>query len=337
MMSPTNIAPTVSVLMSCYNAERWLSEAINSVLNQTFRDFEFIIVDDGSVDKTLTLIHEYAAVDDRIVVIKKPNSGLSDSLNVGIERARGIWIARLDADDICEPTRLERQIELARSNPALVFIGTGLTIIDEDGKKLKTHSYPASHAALVQSLGGIRKFPPHSSAFYRATTVKAIGGYRGKLSRAEDWDLWLRLSELGQLACLQAPLLQIRKHTAQISNSEGGRRQLIDARLATIAYWLRQFRFPDPVAADQASVEAFGSWVQMQLEKKSVFAFQEHMGHMRSDFAMSRFPLNIIRLISACVASPVFTVRFANERMRGESLPRRLALEWIAKTSAGNT
>src|SRR5688500_1611394 len=117
--------PTVSVVMSIYNAERWLEEALDSVLAQSFSDFEFLLVDDGSTDGTARIIARYAARDDRCRVITKHNTGLSDSLNVGIERARGEWIARLDADDIAVPTRFEEQLTYLRKNPGVVLLGTG--------------------------------------------------------------------------------------------------------------------------------------------------------------------------------------------------------------------
>ena len=103
-------SPEVTVLMSCYNASCWLHEAIASVLKQTFENFEFILVDDGSTDDTWDIIQAYRDRDQRIVAIKKSNTGLTDSLNVGIAHARGAWIARLDADDRCEAGRLAEQV-----------------------------------------------------------------------------------------------------------------------------------------------------------------------------------------------------------------------------------
>ena len=122
--------PFVSVLMSCYNASRWLDESIQSVLNQSYGNFEFIIVNDGSTDCTQAIIQHYASSDDRIVMIEKANTGLADSLNVGISRARGVWIARQDADDISDLTRLEKQVRSAMINHNIVFLGTGLAEID---------------------------------------------------------------------------------------------------------------------------------------------------------------------------------------------------------------
>lgn len=332
MTSSMTASPTITVLMSCFNAARWLDEAINSVLNQTFTDFEFIIVDDGSVDNTLELIHGFSTADPRIVVIKKPNSGLSDSLNIGIQAARGEWIARLDADDICEPTRLERQIVLASTNSNFVFIGSGLTIIDDVGNKLNIYSYPSCHAALLQHLRTARKFPPHASALYRTKIVRDLGGYRSRIHRAEDWDLWLRLSEVGELACLSEPLVQIRKHPGQISHSEGGRRQIVDSWLATVSYWLRHFNAVDPVDADDAKYNSFSAWIKVRLKEEGLFELLAHKDRLKS-FAI-KSPFDAIRLIGACMSRPFFTLRLIQGRFIGESLAHRLALEWIEKTKA---
>ncbi|MCH7802039.1 MAG: glycosyltransferase family 2 protein [Chloroflexi bacterium] len=106
--------------MSVYNGQRYLGAAIDSILAQTFQEFEFIIVDDGSTDNTESLIRAYS--DSRIRLISKPNTGLADSLNVGLEAAKGTWIARIDADDISEPQRLERQLQRIRASPELVLL-----------------------------------------------------------------------------------------------------------------------------------------------------------------------------------------------------------------------
>ncbi len=141
--------PEVTVLMSCRNASRWLQEAIESVLTQTFPDFEFVLIDDGSSDRTWEIVQQYAKCDSRIVPIAKRPTGLSDSLNVGINRARGRWIARLDADDLSEPTRLQEQVRFVRSHPTTVLLGSAFIEIDESGRSIRRHSYPASHLGKV--------------------------------------------------------------------------------------------------------------------------------------------------------------------------------------------
>ena len=129
--------PSITVLMAVYNGERWLAESIQSVLEQTFTNFEFIIVNDGSNDCSLQIINQFSKKDSRIRVYNKKNSGLADSLNYGIAEARGEWIARIDADDICSLERLQKQIECVRLNTDLVLVGSGLVIIDENGIIIK--------------------------------------------------------------------------------------------------------------------------------------------------------------------------------------------------------
>ena len=330
-----SIAPAISVLLSCYNGARWLDGAINSVLSQAFEDYEFIIVDDGSTDNSPEIIKRYAEQDARIVVIAKSNTGLADSLNVGIQQACGEWIARLDADDICEPARLEKQLAKARSNPSLVFIGSSLLVIDENGTVLKIFRYPASHGLLVRNLRTARKFPPHSSAFYRTDVVRSIGGYRTRIRRSEDWDLWLRLSEVGQLAAMDEPLVRIRKHSGQISHDESGRRQKIDSTVAIVSYLLRRYNFPDPVAADDEMFEFFRVWIGNRLDQERLFEFFDYIERVKAVIAgMHKSPSALFTVTRHIISEPGFLTRFLRLRLFGESIPHRLADEWIRKGSA---
>ncbi|MDB0074078.1 glycosyltransferase [Planktomarina temperata] len=327
-----SVSPKISVLLSCYNGARWLDEAINSVLSQTFGNFEFIIVDDGSTDNSPEIIKRYAEQDSRIVVIAKSNSGLADSLNVGIRQARGEWIARLDADDICEPSRLEIQLAKARQNPALVFIGSGLLVIDENGNMLKTYRYPDCHALLVRNLYTANKFPPHSSAFYRTNVVRSIGGYRPRIRRAQDRDLWLRLSEVGQLTAMDEPLVRVRKHSDQISHDESGRRQKIDSRVAMISYLLRRHGFPDPVAEDDDVFKSFRAWVVHQLEQERSFEFFDYIVNVKVNVAeMYKTPSTLLTGTRQILSEPGFMLRFLWGRLFGETISRRFALEWMRK------
>jgi glycosyltransferase involved in cell wall biosynthesis len=323
-------APLVSVLMSCYNASYWLEESIQSVLNQSYNKFEFIIVDDGSKDDTLAIIQRHAANDDRIVVISKANTGLADSLNVGITQARGEWIARQDADDISEPTRLERQVQFAIAHPRLVFIGTGLTEIDGSGRKLSVHRYPSGHSQLVSYLETAKKFPPHSSAFYRAGVVRSIGGYRPRIRRSQDTDLWLRLSEVGELASIEEPLVKIRRHADQISYGESGRRQQIDSRVAMTSYWLRKKGECDPVNAEQAAFNTFYAWLEKKIVDDGLFEFQDHRRHLK--MALTNEETCVSKWLSfgiTFVARPLLSFRLLRERLLGERTAAQLASKWI--------
>ena len=335
MNRTNNVASVISVLLSCYNGARWLDEAINSVLTQTFGDFEFIIVDDGSTDSSPEIINRYAGQDTRIVVIAKSNTGLADSLNVGIQHARGEWIARLDADDICEPERLELQLTKARENPSLVFIGSGLLEIDASGKPIKTYRYLSSHALLVKNLYSARKFPPHSSAFYRTDIVRSIGGYRVRIRRSQDCDLWLRLSEVGQLTALDEPLVRIRKHSDQISHEESGRRQIIDSRVAITSYWLRRHGFPDPVAADDEVFKAFRAWVENRLDHEQLFEFFDYIERIKTNIAvLYKSPSALLAATKHIVSKPWFLLKLLRVRLCGDMIPQRLSREWMRKANS---
>jgi len=212
------IAPIISVLTPVLNAAKFLPEAIESILGQTFKDFEFILIDDGSTDNTLNIISSYAAKDDRIILIEKKNTGLTDSLNVGIRKARGKLIARMDADDVSFPERLEKQIAYLRKRPDVILLGTGCIEVDEFGRKIKQHRYPAEHKSLVKHLVEKVGSPfPHSSVIYKTETVRQIDGYRDRLNDVEDFDLWLRMSLIGKIRCLSEPLIRLRKHAASIT------------------------------------------------------------------------------------------------------------------------
>ena len=315
--------------MSCYNASRWLGESIESVLNQSYDDFEFIIVDDGSKDDTPAIIERYATTDDRIVAISKANTGLADSLNVGISQARGEWIARQDADDISAPARLEKQVQLVMANRNIVFVGTGLIEIDEFGREYSTYRYPTAHSRLLKNLHTAQKFPPHSSAFYRRDVAQSISGYRTRFRRSQDRDLWLRLSALGELACLDEPLVRVRTHPGQISNDESGRRQRVDATMAMTSYCLCNTGASDPVDSDDEIFQAFYSWLERELSTEGGGGFQDEKERLKRLFKWRRngAPANWIAL--SVVAHPKFLIRLVCERLWGSSVAVRLARKWV--------
>lgn len=330
-MNPSTM-PTlaITVLMSCYNATRWLEEAINSVLNQTFKEFEFIIVDDGSTDDTLKIIHQFAARDHRIVIIAKPNTGLADSLNVGLAKARGEWVARLDADDICAPNRLKQQYEYARAHQKVVFIGSGLTEIDQYGHSVKTHHYPSQHTFLLKRLQTLQPFPAHSSAFYLTTAVRALKGYRPRIKRAEDLDLWLRLSEIGELACLNEPLISLRKHADQISHDNAGKQQIICAYLAVTSYFIRQHQPIDLIDADEIHFDAFKTWIETQIDANEIFALAAYRIALKKLLYESpNFMTALLGTISSISRNPDYILRLLWQQMAGERLPKALAKKWI--------
>lgn len=320
----------ITVLMSVYNGERWLSESISSVLRQSHSDFEFIIVNDGSTDASLDIMNSFAVSDSRIKLIDKSNTGLADSLNVGINEAQGEWIARIDADDICEPQRLEIQSGVAASNRDAVFVGSGLILIDEYGSVIARRSYNRHHAILLRDLYSAHAFPPHSSAFFRTDVAKRIGGYRTRIKRAQDCDLWLRLSEHGELLSVSEELVQIRKHSHQVSYEDAGRRQKIDSRVAIVSYFLRNQGVSDPVSGCKERFEIFREWIIKQLEYDSSFSYFAFAEYISSIFKKKRsIQASAFEFISTIICSPRFSARYFISKLFGDTFPRKYAEKWI--------
>lgn len=189
--------PMISVVMSVYNAEKYLDEAIESILNQTYKDFEFIIINDGSTDKSLEIIEKYKKEDERVDLISRENRGLIASLNEGIQKARGKYIARMDADDISLPTRFEKQIELMESKDIDICGGNYLSI-NSDGSLFSLNLTPQSHELCTLSL--VSKVPfAHPTVMIRKEFLEKYSLEYGQsnFQKAEDLDLWLRMHEKG--------------------------------------------------------------------------------------------------------------------------------------------
>ena len=208
----------ISVLMTSYNSSAWIEEAICSILNQTFKDFEFIIIDDGSSDNTRNIILKYALQDKRIKFYKRKHVGLTNSLIFGLKKCNGEWIARIDSDDHAFPERLELQYNFIKSNPRVAALGSSCKIFYQNNKKENLYSYPHNHKDLLKSLLIGSLFPPHSSMMFNKNVALRAGGYNSKMFKAQDWDLWLRIAKIGKLAALKRPLVMIRIHKSQISS-----------------------------------------------------------------------------------------------------------------------
>jgi len=324
--------PEISVLMSCYNGSRWLAEAIDSVLSQTFNNFELILVDDGSKDNTPEIIRAYAERDARVVTVPKKNTGLADSLNAGLALAKGAWVARIDQDDLCEPHRLESQLVFASGHPGLVLLGSGFAEIDEKGTIVKECRYPQKHAGLVARLERLRGFFPHSSAFYRAGVARRAGGYNMRITRAEDRRLWLELSLQGEIACLPEHLVRIRKHPGQMSLDNKGARQFYDAAAATVCHFLQKAGCNDPsVCESEDEWIAFLTWVESRMEHLGTFERRKAWTEARTEYlAMENKPVGVLRFGTRLLQSG-YASSLVWEKFFGTSLPKRLAREWIKR------
>jgi glycosyltransferase involved in cell wall biosynthesis len=210
-------SPIVSVVMSVYNGGSYLADAIDSILQQSFTDFEFIIVNDGSSDDSTNIINSFAKKDQRIKVLEQENQGLVASLNRGIRESAGQYIARQDADDRSALERLAKQVAFLQQHPHVVIIGSGIQVMDNEGKILHQHKVLLKDPELRQELL-IRSPFAHGSVVFKRQAAMDAGLYDAETWPAEDYDLWLRLSKYGELANLDECLYIYREHTAGISS-----------------------------------------------------------------------------------------------------------------------
>lgn len=219
--------PKISVVMSVYNGEEYLSQAIESVLNQTFGDFEFIIINDASVDKTEKILASYKEKDSRVrITSNESNLGLTKSLNIGLSEAKGEYIARMDADDISLPCRFQDQYDFMEKNNDFVLIGGGAEIIDRKGILIREGNVPSNPNLVKFNL--IFSKPPifHSSIFFRKKEIRETGGYNESHKYSQDFELYLRLLENKyKIANLEKKLIKYRIHEKAITKIRSSSRQ----------------------------------------------------------------------------------------------------------------
>lgn len=252
--------PALSVLLPVYNGERFLAEAIESILAQTFADFEFIIINDGSRDASGALIDDYAARDARIRAFHQDNHGLVDTLNRGIALARAPFIARMDADDISLPRRFELQLACFENRPDLAVVGGFIVLIDDAGTPIRRGDYPTGGAELIRLLK-LDSPLAHPAVIMRRDVVSHLGGYRRQYKHAEDYDLWLRVHDAGYaLENVAVPVLHYRQHAEKVS-FQHSQQQTLAAFVARLAHRARAAGLVDPTddiaAIDESTIELF--------------------------------------------------------------------------------
>ncbi len=225
--------PLISVNMPVYNGERFLAAALESVLAQTFSDFEFIIVDDGSRDRSVEIIRAYEARDSRILLAQSQrNLGGAAARNLALALSSGEFIALMDCDDVCRPERLERQLDFLRARPDIGVLGAGARAVDQQLKPLYDFDLPQRHALIVFNLF-LGSFLIHPTVMIRRELLEAVGGYEPGRRTAIDTELWSRLIWRTRFANLPETLLLYRRHEAQNSTTR-------DAELTAEAWQPRE-------------------------------------------------------------------------------------------------
>jgi glycosyltransferase involved in cell wall biosynthesis len=198
----------VSVVLAVHNGAATLDAAIRSVLAQTLQAFELVVIDDSSSDESGSIIARHARIDSRVISLRYDHKlGLARALNIGWRRARTDLIARMDADDVCLPTRLERQVSEMTAHPEIAVLGTGAVLIDDEGREVGIARRPADHDTLVREIYRENPFM-HPTVIMRRAFLEAMSGYDEHLRRAQDIDLWLRGRRTFRYANLEEPLIK---------------------------------------------------------------------------------------------------------------------------------
>jgi glycosyltransferase involved in cell wall biosynthesis len=228
--------PTISIITPVYNAEKTIAQTIQSVLEQTYRDFEFLIINDGSTDRTLEIISTFQ--DPRIQVFSYPNSGHSISRNRGLENASGHYVSFLDADDIWTPEKLETQLTALRTNPSAGFVYSWSNFIDEEGAFLHKGSYFRADGQVYQQLL-VRNFIENgSNPMIRKEVFDQVGMFNPNLAAAPDWDMWLRIAKGHEFVCVPEVQILYRVSTQSVSANlqklEAANRWVIAENFATV-------------------------------------------------------------------------------------------------------
>ncbi len=231
LLKKGNSSPDISVLMSVYNSEEYLAESIKSILNQTFKNFEFLIIDDGSTDKSLEIISSYN--DKRIVLIKnKNNLGLAASLNKGMKLAKGKYIARMDADDIALPTRLDKQFSFMENNRDIDISGSYVQFFGNDRDTIV--KYPLENEDIKARLIFNCAFAHPVVILRKNSFLDKNLFYDKAVKHAEDYELWSRVAQSCRMANIPEVLLRYRLHKDQVSKKYN-LNQLDDAKIARLS------------------------------------------------------------------------------------------------------
>jgi glycosyltransferase involved in cell wall biosynthesis len=329
----------ISVIMACHNSSRFLDEAVTSVLGQTHSELELIVIDDSSTDDTLEIANRYQSRDTRVTVLALPTrSGPAAARNAGIRAARGKWLGILDSDDVAERSRFEEQLRVAEDHRELVMIGSDSLSIDDASRELKTNRYPTTHRGLVRRLERMGALPPHSSLIYERQVVSQLSAFNPKYAQSEDYDLWLRLSETGNLASVDKPLVRIRKHASNMSDSQGGTLQTRFGIIAAVCHFLRVNRFPDPSGTNsEPAWQEFASWVDTRIREDGVLERRDDWTNARASY------LNAGSRVSGLIGFAGLLLRsrqagaLLREKLFGFSLAEQLAHEWMKRPAAAGS
>jgi glycosyltransferase involved in cell wall biosynthesis len=244
MPQPASSSPAVSVVLPVHNGADFLKAALDSILAQTVRDFECIVVDDGSSDATPAMLADIARADPRVRIVRIEHAGIVAALNRGLAEARGSLIMRMDSDDIALPERMARQVAFLAAEPAVAVVGGAIELIDRAGATIRRVDYPITP---TETAAAILKGSPlaHPAVMMRRDVIREAGGYRPQFQYAEDYDLWLRVGERWAIANLPELVLRYRNHSQKVSVRRASQQAIVTVA-AQMAATARRAGQPDP-------------------------------------------------------------------------------------------
>jgi glycosyltransferase involved in cell wall biosynthesis len=310
----------LSVLMPAYNAERYIGAAMDSVLAQTVRDLQLLVIDDGSTDDTLALAQEYARRDPRVRVVTQPNAGIAHTLNRGLTMLAGDWVFLMHADDVMMPNRLERQTAFIAANPDLAVASSLVYYVNAAGDTIGHGRSPFTKPEAVTAAadrGEMIAFNHPACALKREVILK-VGGYRQAFWPAEDCDVWARVVEAGHRVAVQDEyLLKYRIHGSSASIS---RARLMQQK----TIWLERC-----IAARRAG-QAEPTWEQFQAERRSV-AWPTRLNHSRQELGRTFYQAaihhvstrNYVKLVPMLAAAAALEPGLVLSRVLPRLIPSR--------------
>lgn len=296
----------ISVVMPVYNSEKFLSSAIESILNQSFSEFEFLIFNDASTDNSKQIINDYLKIDNRIKFHDSSiNKGYSYLLNESLKYLNYNYLARMDADDISDKLRFEKQYDFLKKNQEYSVVGSFINIIDETDHFIRKSKYPINDYDIKKSLKEFSTFA-HPSTMINTSYLNKIGGYRTIFEPAEDYDLWIRLSKISKLKNIDEYLLNYRQHSSSVSLKRK-EEQLLKTFFIKKNY--------DYIFEDRDLIEKFEiSIITKKLCQKLFKDFNQNnneivFGIIYSEYLNKNFISFILKLIPFVIKNPLYFYR----------------------------
>lgn len=312
----------ISVIMPAHNAEKFIKPAIESILDQTYKDLELIVVDDGSTDNTVEIVKTYVAEDDRVQLIQNQHGGANKARNTAIEAAQYPWIACMDADDVAHPQRLEKQLKMLQAHPEIVVLGSYMEQIDGEGNVIGHGRFGPTSVEEFNALDRTKHVAVivNPTAMFNRDIAMKVGCYNERITAAQEVELWDRMSEYGALVVIPEPLLQYRIHGDSVSVNK-----YFDQRMyhnfITARYRARQ-------EGKQLTLEQFLHDYKNIPAPRRLIRHIRHRGGLYYrlagvNVAKKNYPMAAIYVVLAVIIRPRFAIKRILNRYFPERFPRQ--------------